>query len=903
MKRAWIAVVLACGLGVGVSRAQVPSCIDWLSMPFAAGSLPQGADNAINAFTEFDFNGGGTPWLVAAGDFTTIEGVAANRVAVRDPATGKWQPLGAGTDGSIRCLAIFNGQLYAGGLFTHADGQVANHIARWDGSAWQPVGGGANNDVYALSTFNSQLIAGGFFTSIGAVGAAHIAAWNGTVWSAIGTGTNDWVIALGQYNGELIAGGYFTIAGGFVCNRIARWNGTNWLPLGSGMNQEVVCLGSYSGGLVAGGRFTTAGGLTVNRIARWTGNAWTPIGTGADNIVIGLSNFNGDLIAGGSFLDMGGVTVAGIARWNGSSWQALEFGLIGAAYAMWDYGDELTVGGSFSEAGAMQSTNLARWNGTKWCSYGGGSGYDVLCMTQFYGLTAAGGDFHQSCPTGHAAHYVIGWNGVRFWSYGKGMDKSVYALKGFKYPGFFGNNELIAGGQFTVADGNAANHIARYVVTPIIGAVPAWSAMGAGLDNIVRAIERHSDVTYAGGDFISSGSTTLNRIARWNESSDTWEALGTGMNGPVYALRSFGGLLYAGGAFTTAGGVSTGGLARWNGTAWTTVAGYFTGTVYALEIHNGQLVIGGSFPSVPNSPNIEAFNGVFFPFGTGTNGPVRALTSTGSRLYIGGDFSSASGVPVTRVAYWDGTWHDVAGGASDVVYALTNVSGEVHAGGAFTSMHGGSVYSPRWSRYSETGVPWIVQQPYDATTHAGGTVSFTAKPAAGYVGLSYQWYHSGVAMSDGPTENASTISGAHTTTLTIAGASQADQGNYSMIVSSPCGNDTSTTATLTMTWSAAVPGLELPGVALFEALGPNPARGDARLTFTLARAAEVRFVVHDIAGRKVRQVDAGRLPAGRHQRTWDSRDQAGQPVTSGLYLVSLEVDGRRLGARRLAVIR
>jgi hypothetical protein len=47
--------------------------------------------------------------------------------------------------------------------------------------------------------------------------------------------------------------------------------------------------------------------------------------------------------------------------------------------------------------------------------------------------------------------------------------------------------------------------------------------------------------------------------------------------------------------------VTTGGLARWNGTAWSTVAGVFSGTVYALEIHNGQLVIGGSFPSVTDA--------------------------------------------------------------------------------------------------------------------------------------------------------------------------------------------------------------------------------------------------------------------------------------------------------------
>lgn len=96
---------------------------------------------------------------------------------------------------------------------------------------------------------------------------------------------------------------------------------------------------------------------------------------------------------------------------------------------------------------------------------------------------------------------------------------------------------------------------------------------------------------------------------------------------------------------------------------------------------------------------------------------------------------------------------------------------------------------------------------------------------------------------------------------------------------------------------------ETPGADLFEALGPNPTSGATELAFALARDAQVRVHVHDVSGRLVRLLDVGRLPAGRHQETWDAHGSDGQRVRAGVYFVGLEIDGRRLGAKRLAIVR
>lgn len=78
------------------------------------------------------------------------------------------------------------------------------------------------------------------------------------------------------------------------------------------------------------------------------------------------------------------------------------------------------------------------------------------------------------------------------------------------------------------------------------------------------------------------------------------------------------------------------------------------------------------------------------------------------------------------------------------------------------------------------------------------------------------------------------------------------------------------------------------------AAGPNPSRGatDVRFSFRLAAAAACRLTIHDVSGRRVREVLAGRLPEGHHDVAWDGRDDAGRPAASGVYFVRLTASGR-----------
>ena len=70
----------------------------------------------------------------------------------------------------------------------------------------------------------------------------------------------------------------------------------------------------------------------------------------------------------------------------------------------------------------------------------------------------------------------------------------------------------------------------------------------------------------------------------------------------------------------------------------------------------------------------------------------------------------------------------------------------------------------------------------------------------------------------------------------------------------------------------------------------NPSRrGEARITFSLAKPERVKLCVYDVSGRRVRVVLDRKFTAGQsHAVIWDGRDEDGQSVRSGVYFYRLE---------------
>jgi len=76
---------------------------------------------------------------------------------------------------------------------------------------------------------------------------------------------------------------------------------------------------------------------------------------------------------------------------------------------------------------------------------------------------------------------------------------------------------------------------------------------------------------------------------------------------------------------------------------------------------------------------------------------------------------------------------------------------------------------------------------------------------------------------------------------------------------------------------AAVPHLAPPQVS------PNPSHGDVTIAFSLAQAGEASVQIYDVAGRSVRNLASGMLPAGPRTIRWDRRTSAGVLARPGLY--------------------
>ena len=79
------------------------------------------------------------------------------------------------------------------------------------------------------------------------------------------------------------------------------------------------------------------------------------------------------------------------------------------------------------------------------------------------------------------------------------------------------------------------------------------------------------------------------------------------------------------------------------------------------------------------------------------------------------------------------------------------------------------------------------------------------------------------------------------------------------------------------------------GVVLHQNV-PNPFNPSTTISYDLEKAGQIDLQVFDLAGRLVRTLHRGSEGAGRHEKVWLGRDQAGRPVATGVYFYRLQAD-------------
>ncbi|MFN0131476.1 MAG: GC-type dockerin domain-anchored protein [Phycisphaerales bacterium] len=404
-----------------------------------------GIGGYVNALAEYDPDGAGPQpaSILVVGKFASAGDVASRAIVAWTGTTftsfggGITAGLSGPNDAEVKAIAVFDEDgagpsppsVIVGGNISSVGGVSVSNIARWNGSAWSAIGAGFNGRVTCLAVFNdgtgAALYAGGLFRFSATTPIDYLAKWNGTSWQAVSQSQSQWLGARslavfdadgsGPLPAELIAGhGANTSPAPYIW----RWNGTTWSGLGSGLNQPADSLavldadgpGPGLAKLYVGGFFTIAGGVNCNRLATWNGVTWSAVGVGVQNgldrAARTIAGLDADgpgpspwsVFAGGDFSIAGNQTISAFARFDGATWSAVAGGLtdpvttyVNAQLVFDDDGagprlPGLYVGGEFSAAGATPSRSIARWGcplGACYANCDGSSVPPILNISDF----------------------------------------------------------------------------------------------------------------------------------------------------------------------------------------------------------------------------------------------------------------------------------------------------------------------------------------------------------------------------------------------------------------------------------------------------------------------------------------------------------------------------------------
>jgi uncharacterized delta-60 repeat protein len=305
---------------------------------------------------------------------------------------------------------------------------------------------------------------------------------------------------------------------------------------------------------------------------------------------------------------------------------------------------------------------------------------------------------------------------------GVGINGEVYSLA------MLTNDEALIGGDFQTYNGESYNNGEPLGGIALINTNGQWDTSfnaGSGADGAINAVALDGNQFYVGGSFTSFNSKSVGQgggIVRLNAngSADNSFNPGLGPDAPVRAVAVLAnGEVLIGGDFThvnrtpcsylallnTSGGLDTSFNPGTN----------ITGSVYALLLQGGKVLVGGNFgvggETYQNIARLNLDGSVdtsFIP-GTGADGVVHALAwqSTG-QIIVGGEFTHFNGSALNRIAELnfdgslDSTNFFVGSGADNTVFCLNDVTSyvtnatddtvttniSIYVGGAFDSING-----------------------------------------------------------------------------------------------------------------------------------------------------------------------------------------------------------------------
>ncbi|HKQ57276.1 MAG TPA: hypothetical protein VJY35_05370 [Candidatus Eisenbacteria bacterium] len=767
------------------------------------------------------------------------------------------------TNGTVYDLARIGNTLYVAGSFTHV-GRATGGAAIVDATTGAapsglPVVFGA---VFATVPDGSGgWYIGGQFTQVGdqpRQNLAHIQANLGV--GSWNPGTDGPVRALALSGSILYVGGQFSTLGGAPRGALGAVNATtgvatSWAPQ---LNDEVLALATDGTIVYVGGFFTDVGGHARSYLAAIRANNGNPTGwnPAPDQPVDALVLSGTTLYAGGAFSTIGGLPRGRLAALSTATGVPNAFApdANSTVLAIAVSGSMVYAGGFFSSIGGQTRNRVAALDATTGLATGWNPDPNFLvhALAVSGSTVYVGGEF--TSIAGQPAAYGVGLDAasgaITGWNLNPDSQLRALAVSG---------SSVLAGGYFQMVGGAARSNLAAIDLGT--GQVNAWNpAANAAVFSIgvigstVYLAGQFSGVGGAARSLVAAVDGTTGLATSWQPTfQGGYDSGGDPWFPAVYDIAVHGSTVYVGGKFGGIGGLPRGHLGGIDGTtgqptAWSggSLPGY-SADYYVNTIATDGIWVGyahGGFLSM-GAINIATPTVAWTATPTGTESEMIVDNST---LYVGGNFTAMNGQPRTCLAAFDITngtllpWNPVA---NSTVLALKVSGSTLYVGGAFTTIGG----QPRLSLASldlATGTP----TDWNPTTN-GAVATLDLEGSTLYAG-------GGFSIAD-----------------------DALVRNLAAIEAPPV---------------VGVPNVPLPVAGVALSSEPNPMQDHAWIRFVLPNPGRVTLDLHDIAGRRVRQIlaDAGR--DGGPQKLRIDRD--GLP--GGLYFLELRSEG--VAARQKLVV-
>jgi Domain of unknown function (DUF5122) beta-propeller len=461
------------------------------------------------------------------------------------------------------------------------------------------------------------------------------------------------------------------------------------------------------GGWFVGGDFTSIGGVARNGLARINSSgvvtSWAPSVTGR---VEALAFDGTNVYVGGSFTNVAGVARANLAAIADATGTASSFApnVAGSVATLSLDGANLFVGGTFTSVGGQPRANIARVSTTTGAVGSFAVGTDgpvseVLVVADRVYVAGTFSTFGGS-PRSNIASATISTGTVD--AFAPQVSGPVHALVRRN-----NGTALFIGGAFSTVDAQTRNNLAS--VDPTTGALLPWTATTNGAVRDLELSQAHSGLAtnawlHAAGEFTLANASTRLRAAAIDTTTGTTTPWDPGVDQNARVVVRSGSNFFLGGDFGWVNGAPRRGVAALHRStleldrAWDPV---LNGDVRALATSpdGTKVYVGGDFTTADGLGRSRAAafastTGELLAWNPAPNQTVRAIAASATRVYLGGGFVLIGGQTRNRIGAVDATtgavFNDFDPGASSNVnfLELSPDGTRVYAGGPYATISG-----------------------------------------------------------------------------------------------------------------------------------------------------------------------------------------------------------------------